>query len=168
MKNISSHANNENGFVLVTALLMLMVLLVIGVAATNTSIIELQISGNDKQAKILFYKAESAAMENAQRLQNESNTDNLRPSRSDKNGLFDKNDKTQFLTDGTKWSDSKVLKSALDSNVSMVAIAMGRVKGKKASSLKMTSSAVYAYQLLGRAVKNNSQKIIEIGYKKRF
>ncbi|OQY17909.1 MAG: hypothetical protein B6I36_08150 [Desulfobacteraceae bacterium 4572_35.1] len=54
---------NERGFVLITSLLMLTVLMIIGIAATNTTTIELQISGNDKAAKQNFYASESAAYE---------------------------------------------------------------------------------------------------------
>jgi|LGOV01.1.fsa_nt_gb hypothetical protein len=50
---------NEHGFVLITSLLMLTVLMIIGIAATNTTTIELQISGNDKVAKQTFYQAEA-------------------------------------------------------------------------------------------------------------
>ena len=51
--------NNEKGFVLIASLLMLVVLMIIGIAATNTTTIELQISGNDKVQKMNFYVAES-------------------------------------------------------------------------------------------------------------
>lgn len=49
---------NEQGFVLIVSLLMLVILMVIGIAATNTTTIELQISGNDKATKQTFYQAE--------------------------------------------------------------------------------------------------------------
>lgn len=61
--------NNEQGFVLVAALMMLMVLLLIGIAATNTTTIELQISGNDKVLKRNFYVAESGWNHGAQWLE---------------------------------------------------------------------------------------------------
>ena len=51
--------NNEEGFVLIASLMMLVVLMIIGIAATNTTIFELQISGNDKAQKMDFYVAES-------------------------------------------------------------------------------------------------------------
>jgi hypothetical protein len=51
--------NNEQGFVLILALVMLVVLTIIGIAATNTTIIELQISGNDKTAQMAFYGADA-------------------------------------------------------------------------------------------------------------
>lgn len=58
---IKKTIKNEQGFVLITSLLMLTVLMIIGIAATNTTDIELQISGNDKAAKQSFYLAEGGA-----------------------------------------------------------------------------------------------------------
>ncbi len=53
------HHNKENGFVLVGVMLMLLVLAFIGITATTTSNIELQIAGNDKAYKQTFYKADA-------------------------------------------------------------------------------------------------------------
>lgn len=50
---------NDQGFVLITALMMLVILMIIGIAATNTTTIELQIGGNDKATKIAFYGADA-------------------------------------------------------------------------------------------------------------
>jgi len=50
---------NEEGFVLIVSLLMLLVLMIIGIAATNMTTIDLQISGNDKASKQTFYQAEA-------------------------------------------------------------------------------------------------------------
>ena len=58
MKKLTKTINNEQGFVLIASLMMLMILLIIGIAATNTTTIELQISGNDKVNKTTFYAAE--------------------------------------------------------------------------------------------------------------
>jgi Tfp pilus assembly protein PilX len=58
MKKRESTLNNEQGFVLITSLLMLVVLMIIGISATNTTIIELQISGNDRVYKEAFYQAD--------------------------------------------------------------------------------------------------------------
>jgi len=55
---ITQTVKNEQGFVLIVSLLMLMVLMIIGIAATNTTTIDLQISGNDKVSKQTFYQAE--------------------------------------------------------------------------------------------------------------
>jgi hypothetical protein len=57
-KKVSS-LNNEKGVVMLAALIFLMLLTVIGIFATNTSNIELQISGHNKISKMVFYAADS-------------------------------------------------------------------------------------------------------------
>ena len=54
----TNHLKNEDGFVLVVALLILVVLMIIGVSATTTTVLELQISGNDRALKETFYQAD--------------------------------------------------------------------------------------------------------------
>jgi len=51
--------SNEKGSTLLISILILLLLTIIGIAATNTSIIEILISGNDKLHKMTFYTAES-------------------------------------------------------------------------------------------------------------
>ena len=50
--------NSESGFALVSALLILSVMTIIGVAATTTSTIELKIAGNENQYMGTFYNTE--------------------------------------------------------------------------------------------------------------
>jgi hypothetical protein len=59
MKSLINIANNEDGSVLVIALLILVFLTIIGISATTTTNIELQIAGNEKFHKIAFYHADS-------------------------------------------------------------------------------------------------------------
>ena len=54
--------NNDGGFVLVVALLIMVVLTIIGIAATNTSVFELKISGNDRVHKRALYQAEAGGI----------------------------------------------------------------------------------------------------------
>lgn len=54
--------NNEKGFVLATSMLFLLVLTIVGIAATNTTTIELDIAGNDRFAKEDFYNQETNLM----------------------------------------------------------------------------------------------------------
>lgn len=54
-----SFQSDESGFVLVASLLILMILVVIGFAATNTATIEIQIAGNEKVHKMAFYNGDS-------------------------------------------------------------------------------------------------------------
>jgi len=60
MKNIASTSHTEKGSTLVIGLLTLVLLSLIGISATSTSRVEVQISGNDKAAKEAFYAAELA------------------------------------------------------------------------------------------------------------
>ena len=64
MKNVSNNSlktlGNEEGFVLVVGMMILVVLSIIGVAATTNTSIELQIAANDKNYRLAFYAAESA------------------------------------------------------------------------------------------------------------
>lgn len=49
---------NEQGFLLVITMLILVVLTLIGISATNLSRVELQIAGNDRLHKETFYQAD--------------------------------------------------------------------------------------------------------------
>jgi len=59
MKSFMNQAKNEEGYVLVVALLFMVFLTLIGISATTTTQIELQISGNEKSYKIAFYNGDS-------------------------------------------------------------------------------------------------------------
>lgn len=61
MADILEKKSKESGFILVASLLVLLILVIIGVAATNSTIIELQIAGNDKVHKQTFYQADGGA-----------------------------------------------------------------------------------------------------------
>ena len=52
---------NEQGFVLVYSLLIMMLLTIIGIAGTSNTILELQISGNDRTYKETFYNADGGS-----------------------------------------------------------------------------------------------------------
>ena len=60
----------EEGFVLVTALVMMAILSFLGMAALSTTMIELQIAGNDRQEKKIFYGTESGCRRGGQWLRN--------------------------------------------------------------------------------------------------
>jgi len=53
---------NEEGFALVLALMFMVVLTIIGIAATTNTSLELQIAGNEKVHKKTFYAAEAGAV----------------------------------------------------------------------------------------------------------
>ena len=60
MKAIRSKLQNNNGSVtIIAALLILVVLTLIGISATNTTVTELQIAANDQFSKIAFFNGDS-------------------------------------------------------------------------------------------------------------
>lgn len=59
--------NNEKGFVLVAALLMVVVVTIIGIAATRTSETEIQISVNEREYVNQFYNTEGALIDTLER-----------------------------------------------------------------------------------------------------
>lgn len=69
MKFILQQArSNEDGYVLVMTMFLLLLLTIIGIAATHTSNVEIQISGNNKKMVEDFYLSEGAlitVMENS-------------------------------------------------------------------------------------------------------
>ncbi len=61
-----SRLKNEDGAVLVIALMMLVLLTIMGISISSTSEVELQIAGNEMRYKENLYKADAAAMACAQ------------------------------------------------------------------------------------------------------
>ena len=59
IKQFAKSSNNDEGSVLVIALLILVVLTVIGISGTTTTEVEIRIAGNEKAGKIAFYNADS-------------------------------------------------------------------------------------------------------------
>ena len=59
MKVSFRQLRDEEGSVILVALLVLMILTLIGISATNTSQVEIQIAGNQKFHDIAFYHADS-------------------------------------------------------------------------------------------------------------
>jgi hypothetical protein len=63
MKGIVYNIANDRGSALVLALLVLVLLTLMGISATTTSTIEVQMAGNDKFHEMAFYAAESGWQE---------------------------------------------------------------------------------------------------------
>ncbi|MHB8791510.1 MAG: PilX N-terminal domain-containing pilus assembly protein [Desulfobulbaceae bacterium] len=65
--------HNEEGFVLITGLMILLVLTLLGLSATTNTTIELQIAGNDRVHKQTLYEAEAGAIMGAEILEQNFN-----------------------------------------------------------------------------------------------
>jgi hypothetical protein len=72
MQKLTRQIQDEEGYFLIVATLLLLALLtVIGIAASNTARTEVQVAGNDLTYQRNLYLAEGAAMEAIDRLQND-------------------------------------------------------------------------------------------------
>ncbi len=163
-------AQDEKGFVLVSILTIMVMLVMLGLASTTSTVMELHIAGNDRVYKENFYLAEGAAMESAQRLANERDTDELRPELTEKKWLQADIDYTSAANWKTQSGSPENYQASVidnsDNDVRIAVNALGVVKGK--TSLEMTKPSVKAFELYGLSEKAGNRVIIEIGYKKRF
>ena len=152
---------NEDGSVLLLAVVILMLLTVMGISATTTSTIEVQIAANDALYKENFYLAEAAVMEAAQRIDDASDNDLLPASTT-----------FSWLTDDTVDMDDPDIMiansatSSIDPNTRYGVVCEGIAPG---GSLDMASpTQLYQYAVYGIYSSNIGQAHISIGYRKRF
>lgn len=162
---------NEEGSILVIALLMLAFLSILGVSSTTTSTIEVQIAGNDRNFKQNFYKAEAAAMEAALTLENETDTalTNRTPIYLT---LFDPN---EDMTQSSNWdyddADGDDTAETADTNIDpdgttyFAVVDVGIAEG---SSLTLGSTNLHEYAVYGLYKSADGESLVELGYRKRF
>jgi hypothetical protein len=155
---------NEDGSVLVIALVMLALLTIMGISATTTSNIEMQVAKNIEFYTQNFYMAEAAAMEAAQELENRNLQTNPPNYLQDIGVLVDK---AGSIPDGGYWNANADPSADpdLDDFTQKLSSSEGIVGG---SSLDMGKSSVYGYTVYGRSESNNSVVIIELGYRKAY
>jgi len=152
---------NDDGSVLVLALIMLVLLTLIGIAASRTASIDIQISGNDIISKQNLYMAEAPAMEAAQDLENNNlktySQTWLHPIGTVYNKVFWDNDNdSQPSADAVNLPDSRFLD-----------IYEGLVSG---TTLDVSKSKVHSYAIYGRCKhkQNRGLVVINVGYRKAF
>jgi len=149
--------NNQNGSVMVIALMLMALLTLLGVSAINSATIEIQIAGNERSYKQNFYKAEAAAIEAIQIIQN-SNKSQLEA------GLIKGIIKDVKMTKNSNWNDSNnYLTSKIDSN-SYYSIVY---EGFKPGSPPLTQ-ALHYFLIYGCYRGSGGVVLIETGYRKRL
>ena len=157
--------NSEDGSVLVLALVMLVLLSLLGISASRTAEVEIGIAGNEKTFRQNLYRSEGAAMAGVQMLENETDPDALKnltpiwlhPSLPDPN-----------IRSATNWDPANNNSNqAIDTNSRYLSVYRGIAPG---SSLDIgaTPTTLHQFSIYGRAVRNNGEAIIEIGYRRRF
>ena len=172
----------QDGFILIVVLLMMAALTIIGIAATNTTVLEMHISGNDRVAKINFFAAESAAFEAAQKVINETDQQKILPALNPSPTSTDlvhtasqaetpfERDKLNLDINGDGQIDDS--DSFPDSGVELASATVGHLVTlngvESGSSLGVGTSRLYDYTSYGIVITNKGKKIIKMGLKKRF
>ncbi len=165
--NEKAWLSNEEGSVLILALIMLVLLTMIGISATTTSMIETRIAGNERVYKRNFYAAEAAVMQGAQNME-QTDLQNPRPTWLGLLGAVNEPDDIR-LTSFWDTSLDPLPQASVIPNTLFVATSRGYAGGAQGTSLAMGTSKVHTYSVFGRCQPSNSgPTIIEIGYRKAF
>ena len=165
--NSTSTLNNENGVVLVGAILILVLLTIVGVVSTNVSNTEIKTAFNEIVYQQNLYRAEGATIEAVELLDDIADPKTTPPAWLEPDldeitnaNIYD----TAFWQSGLSGTVPQASSFLDDTN--FVVVSDGIVAG---SSLGMGSSKVHAYSVFGRsAPPNRGATIIEIGYLKAF
>lgn len=170
----------EEGVAIVTVLLLLMLLSFIAITSTQTSITEKSIIRSDAIFEQGFYLAESAAMEGIQRLDNETEPDELlapliETGVSENDGLLiaaieDDDPMNDMLnldsnTDGMITGDDTFDVSELNADTYRLVVQQPIEAGH---SLALGSSRLYGYLSYGLTEANGGKAMVKVGFKKRF
>ncbi len=159
---------NEAGSVLILALILLVVLTLLGISATTTTQIEVQVAGNEKLYKQNLYMAEAVAMEGLQAMED---TDlEVFPSWIMPVGSVDKDDiRNTDSTDPTNpWNNAQT-SAGLGATTQYLAVYEGVASG---SSLGMGGSRVHTFAVYGRQYDPNNpaqgRAIVRVGFRKAY
>jgi hypothetical protein len=153
---------NEDGTVLVVALLILVFLTLIGITISATTEVEIQIAGNERLYKDNLYTAEAATMECAQMMEEFVSLDPTAHSFIKPLGSVTLNN----IRDDTYWPGNAQT-STIDANTSFIALEEGVAGG---TTLDMTKTTLRSYSIYGRrydaAQPNKGRGIVRVGYRK--
>lgn len=178
----------EDGYVLILAMAVLLVLTILGIAGVKNSTVELQIAGNERISTVNFYYAEGAAYEGAQKVMNEDDNETLlpalNPSPTDTdliktaaeendvelvdNANLDQNDDGEFTEDDLAKIATATVDTVADSDVVVKnLVTLNQIPS--GSSLALGASRLYDYSVYGYGEKENKGNVlVKVGVKKRF
>ena len=169
MKKMISNLKNEEGSVIIMALIVLVALTMIGIVSTDNTVVELQIVRNETIYRQNFYKAESAVIDGAQVMEDADLTVAIpwiqtlaTAANMEVVGNWD----TTPFTGNAQLSNNMNNPLDLNNNVSYAAVFI-----KKIGSKKMTNpSSLYLYNVYGLfdSTSGQGRSMIRMGYNKRF
>ncbi len=161
MQKFIKPLKNEQGNFLILATIMLLALLtIISIAATNTANTEVQIAGNDTVYQRNLYLAEGAAMEAVDRLQNDPDPRGLLFVESGIQTIDDEN-----FTDNWE-TKSQAVTTTMDAS-GKTRFRVGYEGTPAGYSLGIGKPRVHEFAVYGRTEKQGVTTI-KIGYRKAF
>jgi Tfp pilus assembly protein PilX len=161
MQKLIKPLKNEQGNFLILATIMLLALLtIISIAATNTASTEVQIAGNDMVYQRNLYLAEGAAMEAVDRLQNDPDPRGLPFVESGIQTIDDQN-----FTDNWE-TKSQAITTTIDAS-GKTRFRAGYAGTPAGYSLGIGKPRVHEFAVYGRTEKQGVTTI-KIGYRKAF
>ena len=167
---------DENGSALILSMLMVMMLTLIGIAATTTSTLEMGIAANERVYKDNFNRSEAAAMIGAQEMENEMDETPLKdlqqqkystwmhfnlpdPNNLNNNWGYDEDDQNPDTPANTDSAEAIDPQSRYLGDYKRVA---------PDASLDMSEPTIHEFSIYGRSARNRGSVTIEIGYRKRY
>jgi Tfp pilus assembly protein PilX len=161
MQKLIKPLKNEQGNFLILATIMLLALLtIISIAATNTASTEVQIAGNDMVYQRNLYLAEGAAMEAVDRLQNDPDPRGLPFVESGIQTIDDQN-----FTDNWE-TKSQAITTTIDAS-GKTRFRAGYAGTPAGYSLGIGKPRVHEFAVYGRTEKQGVTTI-KIGYRRAF
>ena len=158
----------EEGNVLILSLILLVLLTMLGISATQTSSIDLQVAGNNKTYKMNLFSGEAAAFEAIQNLE-ETDLVTAAP-----NWILPEDTSDDDIRDSGKWDGgftggtSQVSSLDPDPNATVryVTVVGGFVD--TGESLDATRVKINEYSVYGRCDRDRGTGIVKVGYRKAF
>ena len=165
---------NQEGSIMLIALLMMALLTIIGISALDISEVEQKIASNDRVVKKNFYLAEASALEATKMLDGLS-TDEIAPDAAtppswlNLDSDFDATNLSNWVTGDADPDNDTAAVADIDSRTRYTVVYEGIAAG---ASLDMSASQVHQYGVFGlyneASGANKGQAMIEVGYRRRF
>ena len=170
MKKMISNLNNEEGSVIIMALIVLVALTMIGIVSTDNTVVELQIVRNETIYRQNFYRAESAVIDGAQVMEDSTLTIPPSPLRPWIQTLASL-PVPDHMENVSNWNAgnsnlSNNMNNPLTNETRYAAIFI-----KKVGSKKMTNQdSLYLYHIYGLfdSTSGQGRSMIRMGYNDRF
>lgn len=168
MKNFDRD-KREEGTIMPIALVLLLLLTMIGIAATMTSEVETRIAGNEVTYKENLYYAEGSAMAGVQMLDNLDNEEDATQLKDLSFAWLHSSLPDPNISNDTNWDPDRAFTDlgVGGGYTGYLAVYQGIDPGGSLDIGGITTN-LHQYTIYGRSARKNGEAIIEVGYKKRF